>query len=84
MDPELKAEFERLNKKLNALVAQKRDQPCHWIGPGWVSDLTGWDAEKMRQARDSNLVEFKRSNGGGYLYKLESIPEVFIKKTPAK
>lgn len=83
MDRELKQQFELINKKLNALAANKRDQPVHWIGPGWVTDLTGWDAEKLRQARDNNLVEFKRSKGGGYLYKLESIPEIFIKKQTA-
>lgn len=81
MDPELKAEFNRLHKKLNEhFKATKKE---HWMGPSWVTDLTGWDAEKLRQARENKLVEFKRSKGGGYLYKLESIPEVFIIKNPA-
>ena len=83
MDPKLEARLDRIDKKLNALAAQQRDQPVHWVGPSWVTDLTGWDREKLRQARDNNLVEFKRSKGGGYLYKLESIPEIFIKQKQA-
>lgn len=83
MDRELKQQFELINKKLNALAAQQRDQPAHWVGPSWVTDLTGWDAEKLRQARENKLIEFKRSQGGGYLYKLESIPEIFLKQKQA-
>lgn len=78
MDRELKQQFELINKKLNALAAGQLK--ATWIPPGWVTDITGWDKEKLRQARDQNIVEFKRSPGGGYLYKLESIPEIFIKQ----
>lgn len=78
MDAELKQQFELINKKLNALAAGQRKET--WVGPGWVTDLTGWNNEKMRQAREGNLIEFKRSSTGGYLYKLESIPEQFIIK----
>jgi hypothetical protein len=81
MDNEIKAQFERLNKKLNELLqAQKKET---WVGPGWVTDLTHWDCEKLRHARKQNIIEFKRSPGGGYLYKLESIPEQFIKQKQA-
>jgi hypothetical protein len=82
MDRELKLELERINKKLNALAAGQRKET--WVGPGWVTDITGWNYEKMRQAREGKIIEFKRSDGGGYLYKLESIPEIFIKKVSLK
>jgi hypothetical protein len=81
VDRETKAEFERLNKKLNDLLSAQRK--ATWIGPTWVTDLTGWTPEEMRQARQHNIIEFKRSPGGGYLYKLESIPEQFIKQKQA-
>lgn len=81
MDAETKREFERLNRKLNEMAAVQRKET--WVSPGWVSKLTGWDREKLRQARDQKIVEVKRSEGGGWLYKLESIPEQFIKKTVA-
>jgi len=78
MDAAIKAEFERLHKKLNALAAEQRK--ATWVGPGWITDLTGWNNEKLRQARDQGIIEYKRSEGGGWLYKLESLPEVFIIK----
>lgn len=76
MEPELKAYLDRINKKLNDLAAQARKET--WVPAGWVRDLTGWDREKLRQARDQAIVEHKRSPGGGWLYKLESIPEQFL------
>jgi hypothetical protein len=80
MDPELKAEFNRLHKKLNEhFKANKKE---HWVGVSWITDLTGWNSNKMDLARKQGLIEFKRSDTGGYLYKLESLPDVFIKKTP--
>jgi hypothetical protein len=81
MDRELKQQFELINKKLNALAAGQRKET--WVPVGWVTDLTGWDCEKMRQARENNIIEFKRGDTGGYLYKLESIPEIFIKQKQA-
>jgi hypothetical protein len=78
MDAELKREFDRLNKKLNEIATVQRKET--WVSAGWISDLTGWDREKLRQAREQKIVEVKRSAGGGWLYKLESIPEQFIKQ----
>lgn len=81
MEKELETRLDRIDKKLNALAAEQRQST--WAGPSWVTELTGWDKEKLRQARDQKIVEFKRSQGGGYLYKLESIPEIFIKQKQA-
>jgi hypothetical protein len=49
-----------------------------WVRVGWVTDLTGWNKEKLRQAREQGLVEFKE-DGKSYLYKLESIHPLFLK-----
>lgn len=81
MDRELKQQFELINKKLNALAAGQRKET--WVTVSWVTELTGWDREKLRQARESKIIEFKRSETGGWLYKLESIPEQFIIKKQA-
>ncbi len=78
MDQEIKREFDRLHRELKALKAAK--EKVTWVPPGWVTDLTGWNNEKLRQAREQKIVECKRSEGGGWLYKLESIPEQFIKQ----
>ena len=81
LDPELKRAFEKLHREIKAIsVAQKKET---WASPGFVTDLTGWDNEKLRQARAQGLVECKRSAGGGWLYKLESISDKFIIKKQA-
>lgn len=81
MDKALKDEFERINKKLNAIAAQQRKET--WVNATWVMKATGWDFREMDQARKQNIIEYKDSPGGGYLYKLESIPEIFIKQKQA-
>lgn len=78
MDSETKREFERLNKKLNDLAAGQRK--ATWVGPKWVTSVTLWSREDLRQAREQKIIEFKESPGGGWLYKLESIPDIFIRK----
>lgn len=80
MDRELKQQFELINKKLNALsVAQRKET---WVAAVWVSKVTGWNFRDLELARRHNLIEYKKE-GGGYLYKLESIPEQFIKQKQA-
>lgn len=78
MDRDIKQQFELINKKLNALAAGQRKET--WVSPKWITDLTQWSREDLRQARKQGIIEYKESPGGGWLYKLESIPEVFIKK----
>lgn len=81
MDRELKQEIERIHKKLNAIAAGQRKET--WVAASWVTDLTGWNFRKLDLARRHNLIEFKKDDTGGYLYKLESIPEQFIKQKQA-
>lgn len=81
MDRELKLELDRINKKLNALAAAQ--SKATWVSAGWITRITGWDHEKLRQARNQKIIEYKKSEGGGWLYKLESIPELFIKQKQA-
>lgn len=78
MDADVKRELTRINEKLNILVAGQHKST--WVSPLFIMDLTGWDKSKLRQAREQKIVEVKR-DGRGWLYKLESIPERFIKKT---
>lgn len=80
LDPEVKKEFNRLNDKLNTLMAQSKKET--WITALFLAELTGWTRERMRQARELELIQHKRSEGGGWLYKLESIPKEFIRQNP--
>jgi len=78
MEPDIKREFDRLHRELKSL--KEAQGKATWVSPSWVTDLTGWSKEKLRMARDQKIVDAKRSNGGGWLYKLESIPQHFIKQ----
>lgn len=81
MDADVKREFDRLHRELKSL---KQEQGrATWVSCSWVSDVTGWNKGKLQKARQQGIVEFKDSPGGGYLYKLESIPEIFIKQKQA-
>lgn len=78
MDADVKREFDRLQKMLKVLTdAQSK---ATWVSPSWITDITGWDKEKLRQVREQKIVEFKKSDGGGWVYKLESVPNQFIKQ----
>lgn len=81
MDQDIKRQFDMIHRKLNELAANQREEK--WVSASFVTDLTGWDNEKLRQARNQKIIEFKRSPGGGWQYKLESIPDKFIKHKQA-
>jgi hypothetical protein len=78
MDQEIKSYLERINKKLTLLIESKKKET--WINANWLTDLTGWNGEKKRQAREQGLVKFKKTETGSYLYLAESIPEIFLLK----
>jgi hypothetical protein len=81
MEADIKREFERLHREIKAL--KKEQDKATWVSCSWVTDITGWNKSKLQMARQQKLIEFKESPGGGYLYKLESIPEQFIKQKQA-
>lgn len=81
MDAEIKREFDRLHRELKALKATQ--EKATWVPVSWILEATGWTKRKLQAAREQKIVEYKDSPGGGYLYKLESIPELFIKQKQA-
>jgi hypothetical protein len=81
MDADIKREFDRLLREIKSLKAHQGK--ATWVPPSWVTEITGWKKGKLQQAREQGIVEVKESPGGGWLYKLESIPEQFIIKKQA-
>jgi hypothetical protein len=81
MDQELKREFDRLHREIKALKATQ--EKATWVTHVWIAEVTGWNKRKLQAARDQKIIEFKESGTGGYLYKLESIPEQLIKQKQA-
>lgn len=82
MDPEIKRQFDRLNKRITILtdLLIKAKTKETWVGPSWIMELTGWDKYKLRKARDQGIIKYAQKNSGAVLYVLESIPEIFILK----
>jgi hypothetical protein len=81
MDQELKRELDKIHREIKALKQVRAK--ATWVSPSWVTELTGWDKERLRMARNQGILDSKKSSTGGYLYKLESIPEHFIKQKQA-
>jgi hypothetical protein len=81
MDQDIKREFDRLHREIKAL--KKEQDKTTWVSCSWVTEVTGWNKSKLQMARQQKLIEYKESDTGGYLYKLESIPEIFIKQKQA-
>jgi len=80
MDSEIKREFDKLHKEIKALAGHQKST---WVSASWLMEITGWSKRKLQSAREQGIVEHKKSNGGGMLYKLESLPEIFIKQKQA-
>lgn len=56
------------------------NKPSAWAKPGFVTSITNWDGEKLRQARDQGLIQYEKREDG-FWYNLDSIPErLLIKK----
>lgn len=59
--------------------AQSSKNP-YWVKASWIMDVTGWDKEKMRRAREQKIVLTKGDKCNGILYDLNSIHPLLIKK----
>ena len=81
MEADIKREFDRLHREIKAL--KKEQDKSTWVSVSWVLEITGWTKRKLQTAREQKIIEYKESEGGGYLYKLESIPEIIIKQKQA-
>jgi hypothetical protein len=68
--------IQRLQETVNVLV-QKEIAP-RWVKVGFITSLTKWNNEKMRQARQQGLIEFEKREDG-FWYNLNSLPKQFIK-----
>lgn len=80
MEQDVKREFERILREIKSLKAAQ--DKSTWIPAEWVLEVTGWNKRRLQTAREQGIIEVKEK-GRGYLYKLESIPDVFIKQKQA-
>ena len=73
----------RIDEKLSRLLI-KEAKPV-WGRVNWVQELTGWNGDQIRNAREQGLIEFRATQSEKILeYRLDSIPPIFIinKKAP--
>lgn len=71
---EIKRELREMRSMLRQVLPALKKET--WVRVSVVQELTGWEGkEKMRWARENNLVVFNKNKG----YLLESIPAMFIK-----
>ena len=72
---ELKREIKEVKSMLRSVLPVLKQE--NWVSVFVVQDITGWKgAEKMRWARENNLVRYVPKKG----YLLQSIPQQFIIK----
>lgn len=51
----------------------------YWVKASTITELTSWDANKMRRAREQKLIEWKKTKEG-FFYNLNSVHPYLIKK----
>jgi hypothetical protein len=68
-------QLERIEKAMKGSEKKKES----WVKVSTVTRITGWNKEQLRQARVNGILERKKEKDG-FWYKLESIPEVYLKK----
>jgi hypothetical protein len=59
-------------------IVRQIEEPC-WVKAGFVSEKTGWDHEKLRQARNQGIVVFQKRDTG-FWYDIKSINPIFFIK----
>lgn len=73
-------------KKQNEAILRRLDQLAtaakapKWVRSTVITELTGWDNQKMRRARENSTITFKKDNGGLYWYDLNSLHPYLLKK----
>lgn len=69
--------IQRLQQSVDKLV-DKQEKPL-WVKVSFITARTGWNNEKMRQARENGLIEWKKTEGG-FFYNIKSIDPIFFIK----
>jgi hypothetical protein len=68
-------EIKQLHRKIDKLLGESKPK---WVTAKWVQMLTGWNGEDLRQAREQEVIEWKKEEDG-IKYNVYSIPKPFIK-----
>lgn len=70
--------IDQILQRVQRIEQQSRTKD-KWVSAIWITRLTGWDREVLRQARDQGIIEYREKKGGGIEYLLSSVPPEFRK-----
>lgn len=71
----LEKRLQSIERKLDQLINQQNKKT--WVKVSIITEVTGWNGDFLRKARENGLVKYRDNNG--YEYLLESINPLFIK-----
>lgn len=74
--------IKEFNRSVAYLKQRDRKQKAQYVKVGFITDLTGWNPERLRKARRDGLVKFKKE-GTQFWYDPNSIDPIFHKKMAA-
>lgn len=81
MDADIKKYLDRLYNKITSLEQRLvKQEKSTWLTANQLNKQLGIGHRKLEKYRALGQVEFKKSRGGGWLYRLESVPQEFIKQ----
>ena len=82
MESDIKKELQDIKKELKEIrkILAERSIPGSWVSAHRINQVTGWNKERLRQAREQGTVKCKPSGTGCYVYLLESIPETLVQR----
>jgi hypothetical protein len=75
----LNTRLQRIEKSLRALLLSlKQDPKAIWVKVAFIQEVTGWNAERLRQARQQGIIKFKKISEGMF-YDVNSLHPFFKK-----
>lgn len=80
---DLQATIERRLQRIERILEEVLRPKPQWVKARVITDLTGWDNQKMRQARNGGVVKWKKGKDGIW-YDLNSLHPHLIKKQETK
>lgn len=65
--------------KVNKLYEANKPRQT-WVNATWLKEMTGWSGERMREAREMDVVEYRKKKSGSYEYLVQSLDDKFLIK----
>jgi len=72
----LDQKLDRVLQKVEQLERHSRPLET-WVSGSWIMELTGWGAKKLQQAREGNIIRWRKKKGKDPEYLLQSVPDEF-------